>query len=71
MRASYRRGLLWIAENDEPEDLDVATVSEYISTALLADLFGKDEEAVARAIVRRRKALLAQERYERQSPEGR
>jgi hypothetical protein len=68
VRASYRFGVLWIAENDEPEDLDPENVSAYISTLLLADLFGKEPLAVARAVVRRRKAALAQERYERQAP---
>jgi hypothetical protein len=71
MRASYRHGLDWIVYNDEPEDLDPENISGYISTLLLADLFGKDPEAVARAIVRRRKAAIAQERYEARAPRNR
>jgi hypothetical protein len=62
MRASYRRGVDWIAQNDEPEDLDLFNVSGYISTLLLADLFGKSSDDVAAAIVRRRKKLLREER---------
>jgi hypothetical protein len=55
MRASYRAGIRWIAENDEPDSLDIEEISGYISTLLLADLFGKDPYDVARAIVRERK----------------
>jgi len=55
MRASYRKGIEWIASNDEPEELDVDSVSSYISTMLLADLFGKDPDEVAKAVVRFRK----------------
>lgn len=50
-RASYREGVAWIALNDEPTDLDPDSVASYISTALLADLFGKDTSEVAKAIV--------------------
>ena len=53
-RASYRHGIRWIAENDEPNDLDVETVAFYVSTLLLADLFGRDNYEIARAIVRER-----------------
>lgn len=53
-RASYREGIAWIAWNDEPEDLDPVSASEYISTGLLADLFGKDAAEVGAAIVRYR-----------------
>ena len=53
-RASYRAGIAWVAGNDEPEDLDAASVAGYISTGLLADLFGKDLDEVAEAIVRYR-----------------
>lgn len=58
MRASYRNGIDWIAQNDEPEDLDPETVAFYISSLLLAELFGKDPLEVGRAVVRRRKKLL-------------
>lgn len=56
-RASYRKGVEWIALNDEPEDFDPESISEYISTSLLAFLFGKDEIEVGRAIVRYREKL--------------
>lgn len=53
-RASYRYGVAWIAENDEPNILDADQVVGYISTLLLADLFGKDPDRVAADIVRYR-----------------
>jgi hypothetical protein len=52
VRASYRFGVRWIAWNDEPEDLDPEVVATYATTALLADLFGKETREVAEAIVR-------------------
>lgn len=62
MRASYRKGVEWIAGNDEPEDLDPESVAGYISTTLLADLFGKDPLDVGRAVVRKRKQMVEQGR---------
>ena len=53
-RHGYRFGVQWIAETDEPNSLDVQEVSGYISTLLLADLFGKSPEVVAADIVRYR-----------------
>lgn len=56
-RASYKFGVGWIALNDDPgshDALDVDSVAGYISTALLADLFGLDPERVARDIVKYR-----------------
>lgn len=47
-RASYRHGVKWIAHNDESGNGDgTATIREYISTLLLADLFGADPGRVA------------------------
>jgi hypothetical protein len=53
-QASYRAGVAWIAENDEPGDRDPETVAELISTMLLADLFGAEPERVATDIIRYR-----------------
>lgn len=53
-RASYRAGVAWIALNDEPDSLDPDDVAGYISTTLLADLFGKEPIEVGRAVVRYR-----------------
>ena len=54
-RASYRHGIAWIAENDEPEDFDECVVARQISVVLVADLFDVDPDRVARDVVRFRK----------------
>lgn len=56
--ANYDQGVSWIAWNDDPgarEALQVNSVAGYISTLLLADLFGVKPETVARAVVKYRK----------------
>lgn len=55
-RASYREGVTWIALNDEPLDMDPDSIAGYISTILLADLFGVEAARVAKDVLRRRKA---------------
>lgn len=52
--ASYRAGVAWIALNDEPIDTDPESIAGYISTTLLADLFGVDPAKVGRDIARYR-----------------
>lgn len=54
-RASYREAIEWIALNDEPALDDVGEVAAMISVLLIADLWRKEPEAVARAVIRRRK----------------
>lgn len=56
VRASYRRGVAWIALNDEPTETDGETVAGQISVLLLADLFEKEAEVVAAAILRYRRS---------------
>lgn len=62
-RASYREAVAWIALNDntaeteeairdEGDSAAVDLVCSYISTKLVADLFGKTSEKVAFDIVR-------------------
>jgi len=58
MAASYRHAIRWIAINDEPGESgesDVYNVESQISTLLVADIFGKEPEAVAKAILAVRK----------------
>ena len=43
--------LQWIADNDEPEDMDEESVSGYISTMLIADCTGRTARDLARSIV--------------------
>lgn len=52
MRASYRKGVEIIALNDEPGDMDVTSVASFTTVGLLADLFGKTTEEVAKDVVR-------------------
>lgn len=55
-RASYREGIAWIANNDAPADNENAkAVAGYISSCLLADLFGVEAIKVGRAVVRLRR----------------
>lgn len=57
-RASYREGVDWIAQNDnagEGDDTDV--IAGYISTLLLADLFGVEPGQAAVDINNRRAKL--------------
>jgi hypothetical protein len=68
MRASYRQGLLWITENDEPDLYEVDVIEGQVTVMLLADLFGKEPRRVAEAIVRRRKARDANERFVQWGP---
>lgn len=55
-RASYREAIEWIARNDDVDTLDEEAVSSYLTTGLVADLFGKEQSEVARAVVRLRLA---------------
>lgn len=57
---SYRKAIEWIATEDEPETLDLEVVEGFITVALIADMFDKETEVVARAVVRKRKQLFNQ-----------
>lgn len=54
-RASYRAGLWFIALNDEPLDMDPASVAGYVSVQLLSELFNVPAEKIGRDVVRYRK----------------
>lgn len=54
-RASYREAIAWIALNDDPgssDAYDPKEVGRMISSHLVADLFGVDNEKVGKDIVR-------------------
>lgn len=54
-RPTYFEGVAWIANNDNTgAGDDVATIAGYVSTLLLADLFGADPHLVAIDIERAR-----------------
>lgn len=58
-RASYLEGVEWIALNDNSGSNDgVGEIAGYVSTLLLADLFGAEPERVAIDIERKRYAYL-------------
>lgn len=46
-RPTYAAAVYWIALNDEPGENDLTHIEQLISTALVADLFGADEQRVA------------------------
>ncbi len=50
----YKFGVEWIALNDNPGDYNFDDIVTYISTALLADLFGKSTDKVAKDIIKYR-----------------
>lgn len=72
--ASYLEGVRWIAFNDDSGSSDaekVSVVAGYISTALLADLFGLGRRTVARDIVCERRLSREGELLSRSCWEGR
>jgi len=51
MAPTYKRAVAWIAWNDNDGDGgDEELIANYLSTALVADLFGKPVEQVARKV---------------------
>lgn len=53
-RPTYRDAVAWIAENDEPLETDEAAVASFLTTVLIADLFGVPEARVAADVMRHR-----------------
>jgi hypothetical protein len=51
-KQGYRFGVEWIGMNDEPLERDPEVIATFISTALLADLYGKEPLEVAKDIER-------------------
>lgn len=59
-RASYRDAIDWIAQNDSVTDEgcdEGGTVSELVSSQLVADIFGVEAMRVGADVVDRRKKL--------------
>lgn len=57
-RASYKEAIAWIALNDDAggdEALDLEYTKGYVTTCLVADLFGVDTGKVGKDIVKYRK----------------
>jgi hypothetical protein len=55
---NYLDAVLWIANEDNPGDNEsVEFLSGYLTVALVADLFGKDQKEVAMAVWRIRNTV--------------
>lgn len=52
---TYNRAVRWIAYNDNDAELDQAAIEEYVTVALVADLFGKTTEQVGKDVFKVRK----------------
>jgi hypothetical protein len=50
-RPTLKAAIEWIAANDEPEETDVEAIACQVSTALVADLFGKTPGSIAVRII--------------------
>jgi len=61
-RASIKHAIEWIAENDEPEELDEELVKGQITVLLIADIFGKERIDIANKIVKYRYQMLKETR---------
>jgi hypothetical protein len=48
----YNDAVYWIAMNDNDEDLDEDSISNNITVALIADLFKKSDQEVAKAVLK-------------------
>lgn len=60
-RASYRKGVEWIALNDDPLVLQVDDLAGTISIALLSDLFEVGQAKVIEDVLKIRKRNLPKE----------
>lgn len=55
--ASLDAAIDWIARNDEPGSINVDEMASLVSVLLVADLWSREPEEIARKVVARRKAL--------------
>ncbi len=51
-RPGYREAVTWIAANDDTDDLMSGSDAYPVTVCLVADLFDKDTETVAKAVAR-------------------
>lgn len=56
-RPSYREALRWLLLNDDTEWLNDARHGLSVSTALVADLFGVDDERIVADLLRLRERM--------------
>ncbi len=50
-RASYMEAVAWIANNDEAAQMNLRVVTDSVTVLLIADIFAKDPEIVAKAVL--------------------
>lgn len=55
LRPTYKAAIQWVAYEDNPTELDVDTVANSITVALVADMFGVILGRVAADVVKLRK----------------
>jgi hypothetical protein len=55
----YNRAVRWIAYNDNDAELDQSEIEDYVTVALVADLFGKTTGQVGKDVFNVRKAEVA------------
>jgi hypothetical protein len=56
-RPSYRAGVAWIADNNQPNEEDPEAVSASHTTRLLAVLFERDEKLIAFDVLTKRRLM--------------
>lgn len=61
----YETAVEWIAREDEPEDDDIGSIESYITVALVADVFGRTDYAVAEAVLKSRQKRWASPAWQR------
>lgn len=61
-RPTITAAIRWIAENDEPAELNAANMADLVSVLMVADLFGADPHDVAATVVTERKIARRAER---------
>lgn len=53
----YLEAVMWLAENDDHDPNTVEDVASLVTTALVADIYGRTPETVAQAVLKVRAAL--------------
>lgn len=56
--ARYNHAVRWIAYNDNDAEMDLSAIEEYVTVALVADVFGVAVSQIARAVYQLRRSEL-------------
>lgn len=60
--SKFEKAVQWIADEDEPNELDPEVIKDSISVQLISCVFEKEEDEIARLIVKKRNQDLAKSR---------